>query len=158
MGLEKDEDLDADMYEFVIGYLKENGYHHYEISNFAKPGWECQHNINYWQNGQYLGFGLGAVSHIRDIRIKNTENMDEYLKGNFNTISEKLVSDKKTSENLMLGLRLIDGIKISEEVKTKFFQQISKLKNSFLLTEQNNLLKLTDKGLLMANYVFCEFL
>jgi len=74
-GLRKDDDADADMYEFAIHYLKKNGYHHYEISNFSrasKPGFECKHNINYWKNGEYLGFGLGAVSYIKGKRIKNS--------------------------------------------------------------------------------------
>ena len=157
-GLQKDDDIDADMYEFAIEYLKKNGYHHYEISNFSKCGFECKHNINYWKNGEYFGFGLGAVSYINGIRIKNTENLTDYLNGKFRSDFEELNCEQKMSEDLMLGLRLTDGVEISDNIKEKFSVAISNLKNDGLLKEQNNLLKLTDKGIMFANCVFREFL
>lgn len=157
-GLQKDDDADADMYEFAIGYLKKNGYHHYEISNFSKPGFECKHNINYWKNGGYLGFGLGAVSHIKGKRIKNTGNLADYLNGKFRSDFEELTGDEKMSEDLMLGLRLTGGLEISGNIKEKFSAAIGKLKNDGLLKEQNNFLKLTGRGIMFANCVFREFL
>jgi len=157
-GLQKDDDIDADMYKFAIDYLEKHGYHHYEISNFAKPGFECRHNINYWKNGGYLGFGLGAVSYINGIRIKNTENLADYLNGKFRSDFEELNCEQKMSEDLMLGLRLTDGLEISDTIKEKFSEKISNLKNDGLLKEQNNFLKLTDKGIMFANCVFREFL
>ncbi|MBI5572935.1 MAG: radical SAM family heme chaperone HemW [Elusimicrobia bacterium] len=156
--LQKDDDTDADMYEFAIDELKKNGFHHYEISNFAKPGFECKHNINYWKNGGYLGFGLGAVSYINGKRIKNTENLTDYLNGKFRSDFEELNCEQKMSEDLMLGLRLTDGMEISAHIKEKFSVAISNLKNDGLLKEQNNFLKLTDKGIMFANCVFREFL
>lgn len=157
-GLQKDDDTDADMYEFAIGYLEKNGYHQYEISNFSKPGLECRHNINYWKNGEYLGCGLGAVSYIKGRRIKNTENLTDYLSGKFRSGFEELKSDEKMSEDLMLGLRLIDGVELSDNIREKFSVNIINLKNDGLLKEQNNFLKLTDRGIMFANRVFREFL
>ncbi|HAX62201.1 MAG TPA: coproporphyrinogen III oxidase [Elusimicrobia bacterium] len=157
-GLQKDDDTDADMYEFAIRFLKENGYHQYEISNFAKPSFECKHNINYWKNGEYLGFGLGAVSYIKGRRIKNTENLTDYLNGKFRSEVEERNPEQKMSEDLMLGLRLTSGMEISDNIKEKFSARINNLKNDGLLKEQNNFLKLTDKGIMFANCVFREFL
>ncbi|PKM92780.1 MAG: coproporphyrinogen III oxidase [Elusimicrobia bacterium HGW-Elusimicrobia-4] len=156
-----DDGLSADMFQFAIEYLKKNGYHHYEISNFSrasKPGFECKHNINYWKNGEYLGFGLGAVSYINGIRIKNTENLADYLNGKFRSDFEELNSEQKMSEDLMLGLRLTDGVEMSAHTKENFSAKINNLKHSGLLKEQNNFLKLTDKGIMFANCVFREFL
>ncbi len=157
-GITVDDDLSADMFQFAIKYLKKNGYHHYEISNFSKSGFECKHNINYWKNGEYLGFGLGAVSYIKGKRIKNTENLTDYLNGKFRSDCEELNSEQKISEDLMLGLRLTDGMEISDNTKEKFSARINNLKNAGLLKEQNNFLKLTDKGIMFANCVFREFL
>jgi oxygen-independent coproporphyrinogen-3 oxidase len=154
----KDDDLDADMYKFAIGFLKENDYQQYEISNFSKPGFECKHNINYWQNGQYLGLGLGAVSYIDGKRIKNTEDIKEYFNEEFQYCVEELSDHKKVSESLMLGLRLIEGITVSDEVKKKYSYKINNLKSLGLLSEQDNLLKLSSKGVMFANHVFREFL
>lgn len=156
-GIEKDADTDADMYGYAIRFLKEAGYRHYEISNFSKPQFECRHNINYWNNGEYLGFGLAAASHIKGIRIKNTENMGEYLGGNFNRTYEELEPFRKISENMMLGLRLIDGVKLERRIKKKFARRIENLKTEGLLSERNNFLKLTGRGIMFANRVFCEF-
>ncbi|MBN1383892.1 MAG: radical SAM family heme chaperone HemW [Elusimicrobia bacterium] len=155
--LRKDTDLDADMYEFAIEFLKEKGYCHYEISNFSRPGLECKHNINYWRNGGYFGFGLGAVSYIKGKRIKNTEKFDEYLAGKFHAETEENDNKIKQSEDLILGLRMIKGIEINDDIKKRFYSQICALKNQGLLNEQDNSLKLTDRGILFANQVFREF-
>src|SRR3989339_182107 len=155
-GISVNDDLSADMYKFAIDFLKENGYHHYEISNFSKNGFECLHNINYWENRQYFGFGLGATSYIKGKRIKNTENIKEYLGEKFHLEFEQLDEDKKISEDLMLGLRLTKGFEISEVVRKKYSQNISNLKKLDLLIEQDNILKLSNKGIMYANHVFRE--
>ena len=71
------------MYELTGSVLKENGYLHYEISNYAKPGRECRHNLGYWQRKDYLGFGLGASTLLNPVRYKNTEDLCDYLDGDF---------------------------------------------------------------------------
>ena len=71
------------MYEYIKNTLIKHGYKHYEISNYAKVGYESIHNKNYWLNGRYYGFGLGAVSYLNNNRISNTKNMHKYLDGNY---------------------------------------------------------------------------
>ena len=107
-----DENIDREMYEYISKKLKQHGYHHYEISNYAKDGYESVHNKNYWLNGNYYGFGLGAVSYLDNYRISNTKNMHKYLDGNYedNRICENIDTCKEN--DLILGLRLVDGIDI----------------------------------------------
>ncbi len=107
------QDVDNEMYEYIRDTLKKKGYHHYEISNYAKDGYESLHNRNYWLNGSYYGFGLGAVSFLDNYRISNTKNMHKYLDHNFE--DNRVYEDIKTSKenDLILGLRLTSGIDIN---------------------------------------------
>jgi len=156
--LKKDDDLDADMYQAAIEYLKKKGYHHYEISNFSKPGFESRHNINYWLNGEYYGFGLGAASYLSGERIANTGDMAEYLSGKYRNSFEKLSSEKKAAEDLMLGLRMLDGIKPGKNARRFHSEKISYLVTNGLLEKNGAKIKLTEKGIMFANFVFREFL
>ena len=108
------EDLDYEMYEYICKYLKKNNYNHYEISNFAKPGYESKHNLVYWQNLEYYGFGCGASGYISGVRYDNTRSLSNYLKGD-TKLSEAILSkeDIMTYE-IILGLRLLKGINIKE--------------------------------------------
>ena len=108
------EDIEYEMYKYISDTLKKYGYNHYEVSNYAKDGYESIHNKNYWLNGNYYGFGLGAVSYINNYRITNTKNMHKYLDGNY--ISEKLYEDEKIQKenDLILGLRMTKGINITD--------------------------------------------
>ena len=107
-----DEDIDRLMFDYINNKLVNNGYIHYEISNYAKPGYVSIHNKNYWLNGSYYGFGLSAVSYLSNHRITNTKNMTKYLNGNY--IDSDIYEDIKINKenDLILGLRLIDGISI----------------------------------------------
>ena len=109
-----DSDIEREMYDYIEKILTENGYNHYEISNYAKDNKESIHNKNYWLNGSYYGFGLGAVSYINNYRISNTKNMSKYLDGNY--ISESNYEDEKMNKenDLILGLRLLEGIEIDK--------------------------------------------
>lgn len=109
-----DEDIDRLMFDYINNKLVNNGYIHYEISNYAKPGYVSIHNKNYWLNGSYYGFGLSAVSYLSNHRITNTKNMTKYLNGNY--IDSDIYEDIKINKenDLILGLRLIDGITISK--------------------------------------------
>ena len=109
-----DDDIDNKMYEYIRDTLIKHGYKHYEISNYAKEGYESIHNKNYWLNGSYYGFGLGAVSYLDYNRISNTKNMHKYLEGNY--ISESIYEDinVRKENDLILGLRLTEGINIDE--------------------------------------------
>ena len=108
------EELDYKMYKYICNKLYKKGYHHYEVSNFSKPGYESIHNLTYWDNDEYYGFGLGAHGYINDARYENTRNLNKYLKGEYR-FNELLVSLQEEMENeLILGLRKLDGVSISE--------------------------------------------
>ena len=163
------EDEEFDMYNCGINYLEENGFEHYEIANFARPHKRSKHNQIYWQNQPYLGIGAGAFSFVRGYRYMNYEKPARYIK---EVISgklpidngEKLSSRKRMIETVILGLRTKDGINC-KKYKTRFGvtlndifpQQINKLVNLELLQKDDCKIKLTRKGIFLANAVFREF-
>lgn len=104
------EDECVDLYDCVFQQLKKNGYLRYEVSNFAKEGFQSRHNMNYWQHGSYLGLGLAAHSFLENTRFSNTENLDEYLKGNCNQQAEILTKKQLKQEKIMLALRTKVGL------------------------------------------------
>ena len=107
----------AEQFETVRGFLQDRGYTHYEISNFAKDGSYCLHNLIYWSNGSYLGLGVGAVSHIGDRRWGNTDTLGEYLKGDFSPQwEERLPTLQKAAETAILMLRTRWGVPASHPV------------------------------------------
>lgn len=115
-----DQDLDEKMYKTIIKNLTKNKYNHYEVSNFAKPGFESVHNTVYWDNEQYYGFGLGASGYIRGTRYENTHGLPTYIKGSHVWEKEKLEIKQTMDYELMLGFRKNTGISISEfELKYK---------------------------------------
>ncbi|HOB26140.1 MAG TPA: radical SAM family heme chaperone HemW [Bacilli bacterium] len=108
-----DEDLDRKMYDYICNKLAKSGYVHYEVSNFALPGCESKHNLNYWNNDEYYGFGLGAAGFKAGVRYSNTKNIDEYIKCNYRS-EELLLSLKDQTDNeLMLGLRKLAGVDVN---------------------------------------------
>ena len=166
-----EEELERDMYHKVKKMLERNGYCHYEISNFAKKGFESKHNMNCWNQDEYIGFGLASHSYFDDKRFSNVENLDEYISnienGNFEkntTVHEIQSSESKKKEYMLLGLRKIEGVSISKfEQKFRinplfyFRFEISKLEEEDLLEVDLDNIKLTDKGLDLANVVWEEF-
>lgn len=161
---EIDQDIEAEMFELIIDFLEKNGYVHYEISNFSKKGYAGRHNLKYWKNREFIGIGLSAASYYRGKRYHNTRIFSRYYK----SIGEKrLPVDEKTVEVIdekeavklgnMLGLRLVrEGIEYFEDEK------ISKLINEGLiekiLTDGKYRIRLTRRGILLANNVFVEFI
>ena len=167
-----DEELERNMYWFVKNTLELNGYKHYEISNFAKKGYESKHNLNCWNQKEYIGIGVAAHSYRDITRYSNTENIEEYIenvkKGEFNKnkiIHEMQKEDYAKKEYMLLGLRKINGIDISQ-FKNKFGDnpiylfrnELKKLTDEKLLIIDNNNIKLTNKGLDLANLVWEEFI
>lgn len=113
--------MDYKMYKYICKKLKKKGYHHYEISNFAKDGYESKHNLTYWNNDEYYGFGLGSHGYINSMRYENTRNFNKYLKGEYR-LNELLVSSQEEMENeLILGFRKLDGISIK-----KFYEKFNR--------------------------------
>ncbi len=108
-----DEEIDAKMYEYIVKKLTSSGYEHYELSNFAKPGYESRHNLTYWNNEYYYGFGLGAHGYVHGLRYQNTRSLTNYLQHKY-ILEENILSKQEIMENeLMLGLRKTQGISLS---------------------------------------------
>lgn len=164
------EDEEFEMYNWVINFLEESGFEHYEIANFARPHKRSMHNLIYWQNKPYLGIGAGAYSFIKGYRYMNYENPAIYIKeimsGTLPVDSgEKLSLRKRMIETIILGLRTKDGVSYKKYKKRFrvnlndiFFKQIDKLVNLGLLQKDNYRIKLTRKGIFLANTVFREFI
>ena len=164
-----DNDIAADMYNFTNEYLQGYGYHRYEISNYAKSGQECKHNLSYWHYDEYIGIGPGAHSRTQDPEMKaimNIHNPNKWLNsieanGHGVQKNESLSNKEITEEILMMGLRLKAGIneKRLYELTHNLFKDIldknnlEKYINSGFVSFTDNILKLTDKGLLMHNYL-----
>lgn len=158
-----DEETDRIMYHSAIKFLDEKGYKQYEISNFAKVGYESVHNLVYWERGNYKGFGLGAASLIDNVRYKNTEIMSEYINGV--TIAEKevLTKSEQMAEFMFLGLRMTKGVSISEfkrifdeDMLLKYKSVINKYSN-YIIVEGDNL-RLKTEGMDISNMIFAEML
>ncbi|WP_028855364.1 radical SAM family heme chaperone HemW [Psychrilyobacter atlanticus] len=156
-----DNSLEAKMYELIIDRLKKIGYLHYEISNFAKKGYEGRHNSKYWKNVEYIGAGLGASGYYKGIRYKNEIELSDYYKKIDNTekplMEEEEVSEKDRIENYyILGLRLLnEGIEAEDNL---YFEKIKGLCRKGYLKNEEGRYKLTPKGLMFANDVFVEIM
>lgn len=108
------EDLDRKMYDTICEKLTKCGYTHYEVSNFALKGFESRHNLNYWNNAEYYGFGLGASGYKEAFRYTNTKNLHEYIAGNFRQESLLMSYKDQMDNELMLGLRKLNGINVDD--------------------------------------------
>ena len=159
------------MYWYVKDFLELHGYKHYEISNFSKEGKESKHNMNCWNQEEYIGFGLASHSYIDGIRFCNTSNLEEYIDNIKNNsldrnreVEERQEKEDKEKEFMMLGFRKIEGVDISK-FKEKFGEnpiflfrkQLDKLVSEGLIEVDLNNIRLTNKGLDLANIVFEEF-
>lgn len=165
-----DEDSERRMYEMTAGILGEYGYRQYEISNYAKKGKECLHNVGYWRRVPYRGLGLGASSLWNDRRYCNTSVMDEYLSGVQEILTlrreeEELTQQEQMEEFLFLGLRMTEGISQEEfrrsfgiSVETVFGNAIKKHEGLGLLVTEDGRIRLTQKGISLSNQVFVDFL
>ena len=164
------EEEERRMYERTEELLQEAGYHRYEISNYAKEGDECQHNLGYWERKEYLGLGLGASSLIEETRFHNTDEMEEYLRDANNPIllrreQEKLDRQEQMEEFVFLGLRKIRGIQeekfaemFGEDIWDCYGKNLERVIKEGLLEREEGVLRLTRKGIDVSNYVFYEIL
>ena len=174
-GCPGEHDLPREEEERVIYYrteelLEKAGYHRYEISNYAKKGKECRHNLGYWERKEYLGIGLGAASLINNIRYKNTDDLLYYMEHSSDLSAiqenvEKLSLQEQMEEFMFLGLRKMEGVSVTEFKNTFgktmeecYGEQIQKLKEQGLLEQKDGRLMLTRPGIDVSNYVFGEFL
>lgn len=167
-----DEDLERSMYKSVKEILEQNGYNQYEISNFAKKSYESKHNMDCWNQNEYIGLGAAAHSYLNSTRYSNTNNIEEYIKniemGNYKkniTIHENQTKEDMMREYMIIGLRKIEGIsvkkfkqKFNEDPLNVFKQEINKMQELKLLQKTEETIKLTLKGIDFANIVWEEFI
>lgn len=160
-----DEDCDRNMYSALVKKLAEGGFERYEISNFAKRGCECRHNIKYWQCEEYIGLGAAAHSYIGNERFSNTSNLTEYLNGKYRRNIETLTETDKTEEFIFMGLRMVRGISEAEfksrfniSFRDTYKKQLEKFIGGGFMKEENGFFSFTEKGADVSNSILCEFI
>jgi len=165
-----DSDGQADMYSLARKILKDAGYNQYEISNFAKPGFHCCHNLTYWFGRDYLGFGPGATSYIDGTRFRRISDVDAYLvamRSGRNTVEylETLSTDRAAAEAIVTGLRLADGIN-RKSIETRFGIKftdlcgdvIDKYEKQGMLAVDGENIRLTDSAYFVSNAIFRDII
>ena len=165
-----EDELDRKMYHYAVDSFNAAGLYQYEISNFAKPHLKCRHNMKYWRRGEYLGVGAGAHSHYNRRRFANAADVSTYIKG-VNTRKLALSEDTYLStkdrleESIFLGLRLNEGIdilKISKEfdidLESGINKKLEQLISGKLLERDGTVIRLTRKGMDLANAIIVELL
>lgn len=165
------EEQEREMYWEVKNLLEKNNYNHYEISNFSKKGFESKHNMNCWEQREYLGFGAAAHSYYNNIRYSNVTEVEEYIE-NINknqikkniTINETQDIENKQKEFVMLGLRKVEGVDLEEfqkkfnnNLEDIFEKEILLLKKEGLIVLEKNKMKLSNLGIDLANLVWEKF-
>lgn len=165
-----DEEEDRLIYHKTKEILKEYGYRRYEISNYAKPGCQCRHNVAYWRRTNYAGFGLGAASMIENVRWKNETGMEDYIStlrqgGSVKKEIQQLTINEQMEEFCFLGLRLTKGINRQDfkaafnlSIEDVYGPQIQALKEKGLILQERDDIRLSEYGIDLSNYVFTNFL
>lgn len=164
------EDAEAEMYELLMEEMSLHGYHQYEISNFSKPGFESRHNLTYWNNEEYFGFGAGAHCYVEGSRRSNVGPLKKYMemikKGDFPMLEENKVSKaEQMEEEMFLGLRKTEGVSIAKfshkfghDPLSLFHNEITSLVQKGWLETNSENIYLTKRGRLLGNEVFQSFL
>lgn len=156
------EELDYEMYKLICKKLKDNGYHHYEVSNFARNNYESKHNLTYWNNQEYYGFGMGASGYIKNIRYTNTKSITKYINGSYDYEQEEVTRKLQMEYEMILGLRKMTGVNMLD-FKDKYQKNIEevynieKLLKEGKLIKDNNNLKISDEYLYLSNEILINF-
>ena len=164
-----EEETEREMYWLTDRYLAANGYQGYEISNYALPGKECRHNLIYWSDEDYIGFGIGAASYWEGGRYQNTEDIGAYLKDSRRQQIRQLIQapdeQKHLEEYLFLGLRKRAGIELAElnrrfnrPLERFYAKEMKSLTEQGLLQIENGFLRLTERGIDVSNWVFTQWI
>ena len=163
------EDLEAEMFDYIIAELGTAGFEHYEISNFSKPGFESRHNLMYWDNAEYYGIGAGASGYVDGVRYKNHGPIRHYLQaveaGNARVQEEMLTLKEKMEEEMFLGLRKKSGVskkRFEEKFGLSFEDQygavVSELTEQGLLVPDRDIVRMTKQGLFLGDTVAEKFI
>jgi putative oxygen-independent coproporphyrinogen III oxidase len=164
------EEEEAEMYLMIIERLKQAGYKHYEISNFARPGYESRHNTTYWRNESYYGLGAGAHGYVNRKRHVNVKGIAEYIAAAAHGLpvleTEEVAPHEAMEDFMMVGLRLLRGVRQDDfarqfggrRLEDVFGATLGKLQAAGLLERTEDGYRLSDKGLLLGNEVFAEFI
>ncbi len=154
-----DEELEREMYDRIRARLTEAGFEHYEISNFARPGFECRHNLLYWSGGEYVGCGPSAHSHWQGTRWANVADLDDYCaNGPCREFEETLDSEAKERETLVMGLRKLAGVEISSNVWKNQQESFQTLESEGLLVIEGHHVRLSDEAFFVSDTVFAELI
>lgn len=149
------EDEEREMYDLTRSLLEEHGFLHYEISNYALPGFSSRHNTKYWTREPYYGFGAGAHSFYGGVRYENISDINEYINAEEKILSREIISEKEAEyERFMLGFRMLSGF----ETRGSFNEKLIKLEKEGLIEFDGKRARLTKRGEDLANLVFMEFL
>jgi len=163
------EDLEAEMFEYIIAELEKAGFEHYEISNFSKPGFESRHNLMYWDNAEYYGIGAGASGYVDGVRYKNHGPIRHYLEavkaGDARVQEEVLTLKEQMEEEMFLGLRKKSGVskkRFEEKFGISFEEQygavVSELTEQGLLVPDRDIVRMTKQGLFLGDTVAEKFI
>lgn len=163
------EDLEAEMFDYIIAELEKAGFEHYEISNFSKPGFESRHNLMYWDNAEYYGIGAGASGYVNGVRYKNHGPIRHYLQaveaGNARVQEEMLTLKEKMEEEMFLGLRKKSGVskkRFEEKFGISFEDQygavVSELTQQGLLVPDRDIVRMTKQGFFLGDTVAEKFI
>lgn len=168
------EEEDAAIDAFTDEYMRKTGYERYEVSNYARPGYACRHNIGYWTEVPYLGFGLGAASHFEGMRWSNTRELNEYLSADLRKESgfaairrdlRSLSKEEEMEEFMFLGLRMTDGISETEfltrfqkRIDLVYAEPLERYQRLGLLLRENGRIRLSARGMDLSNHILADFL
>ncbi|PKM76008.1 MAG: coproporphyrinogen III oxidase [Firmicutes bacterium HGW-Firmicutes-15] len=166
-----DDELESSLYYTTLDFLAEEGYYHYEISNFARTGYECRHNLLYWQAQEYLGIGCGAVSYINRKRFLNQKNVNHYIEDMLADrplqieILETMTPRQLAADAIILGLRLTGGIKREEfrdrfgiDIMEEYRDVIKDCQTKGFLEVENDRIYLSKRAYFISNQVFMQFM
>lgn len=163
------EDLEAEMFDYIIAELEKAGFEHYEISNFSKPGFESRHNLMYWDNTEYYGIGAGASGYVDGVRYKNHGPIRHYLQaveaGHARVQEEVLTLNEKMEEEMFLGLRKKSGVskkrfeeKFGRSFEDQYGAVVSDLTEQGLLVPDRDIVRMTKQGLFLGDTVAEKFI
>ena len=164
-----DDTREAELYGMAIDRLGEAGYEQYEVSNFARPGHRCAHNLNYWANGEYAGLGVGAASYRNGVRSVHTRSLDAYVEATTRGTAvpaeaERLEGRRRVGEAMMLALRTMQGVRLLDfkerygiDVIEEYAPVVARLAQTGLIERDDDAVRLTRRGIFLANDVCGAF-